>query len=118
MAKDKLRFDHEKLEVYQLALRFLAVAYLIASRLPRGHSNLADQLKRAATSIVLNIAEGAEEFAEAEKKRFYRIAKRSGAECAAILDVARIIMHRRTEESVEGRDLLLRIVSILVRLAQ
>ncbi|MCP4545095.1 MAG: four helix bundle protein [bacterium] len=118
MSKHNLRFDHERLEVYQLALRFLALANLVASRLPRGRSYLADQLRRAATSIVLNIAEGAEEFARDEKKRFYRIAKRSGAECAAVLDVARVITNNQIEERVEARGLLIRIVSMLVRLSK
>jgi len=75
MSKHNPKFDHERLEVYQLALRFLAVANLIASRLPRGRSYLADQLRRAATSIVLNIAEGAEEF-----KRNASIVSRSDPE--------------------------------------
>ncbi|MBW3534903.1 MAG: four helix bundle protein, partial [Gemmatimonadetes bacterium] len=38
---------------------------------------LEDQLDRAATSIVLNIAEGAGEFSLPDKQRFYRMAKRS-----------------------------------------
>ena len=118
MSKHNPKFDHERLEVYQLALRFLAVANLIASSLPRGRSYLADQLRRAATSIVLNIAEGAEEFKKDEKKRFYRIAKRSGAECAAVLDVTRVITDNLIKESVEARCLLIRIVAMLVRLSK
>jgi len=40
--------------------------------------------QRAATSVPLNIAEGAGEYSGAEKSRFYRIAKRSATECAGI----------------------------------
>jgi four helix bundle protein len=37
----------------------------------------------------LNIAEGAGEFSPSEKARFYRMARRSATECAAILHVCR-----------------------------
>jgi four helix bundle protein len=78
------QFDHEKLDVYQIAVDWVALAQDIAKALPRGEGNLADQLQRAAASITLNIAEGAGEFSGAEKARFYRMAKRSATECAAV----------------------------------
>ncbi len=46
-------------QVYQLAIEFLGLANEIAENLPRGYSELRDQLKRASLSIVLNVAEGA-----------------------------------------------------------
>jgi four helix bundle protein len=52
-----------------------------------------NQLDRAATSIVLNIAEGAGEFCVDEKQRFYRMARRSSTATAAILT---ILKRRRT----------------------
>ena len=51
--------DHEKLEVYQFAIRFVLLADEIVQDLPRGRAYLADQLRRAGASIALNIAEGA-----------------------------------------------------------
>lgn len=36
---------------------------------------------------LITIAEGAGEYARYEKHRFYRMAKRSATECAAILDI-------------------------------
>ncbi len=73
---------------------------------------LADQLHRAGTSIPLNIAEGAGEFAKNEKARFYRIARRSATEAAAILDVLRRLQLSRSERLDQGRALLLRIVAM------
>ena len=70
-------FDHEKLDVYGVAIAFVALAKTIAEDLPRGRAYLADQLQRAATSIVLNIAEGAGERSPADKARFYRFACRT-----------------------------------------
>ena len=64
-------FDHERLDVYSLALDLLVLADDTIEHLPRGRSHLADQLGRAATSIVLNIAEGAGKFSKPDKRRYY-----------------------------------------------
>jgi four helix bundle protein len=82
-------FDFENLDVYRAAIEWIALADEVASHLPRGRSYLSEQLQRAATSVVLNIAEGAGEYSGSEKARFYRMATRSATECAAILDVCR-----------------------------
>ena len=109
--------------MYQRAVDFIAVADGIVEDLPRGRAYLADQLHRAATSIPLNIAEGAGELAPNEKARFYRMAKRSAGvpdqtECAAILDVGRRIDLVAPASHDEARGLLLRIVSMLTKLAK
>ena len=80
--------EHNKLDAYNLALEFVAKAHHIANGFPRGVGDLSDQLRRASTSIALNIAEGAGEFSRKDKAKFYRYAKRSTAECGAILEVA------------------------------
>jgi hypothetical protein len=54
-----MQLDHERLDVYELALEFLVLANGIIEGLPRGRSHLADQFTRASLSIVLNLAEGA-----------------------------------------------------------
>ena len=113
-----MQFDHDKLDVYRVAIDFVALADTVVEQLPRGRAYLADQLQRAATSIPLNIAEGAGEFSPNEKARFYRMAKRSATECAAILDVGRRLGILPTEPYDAGRELLLRIVSMLIAMAR
>ncbi len=114
----KETFTHENLDVYCRTIDYVAVADGVATSLPRGRSYLSDQLRRAATSIALNIAEGAGEFNRREKARFYRIAKRSTTESAAILDVCLRLDLADAEKIQQGRDLLLRIVAMLTRLVQ
>ena len=82
-------FGHEKLDVCKVAIDFVALADDIVESLPRGRGYLADQLHRAATSIPLNIAEGAGEYSSKDKARSYRMALRSATECAALIDVCR-----------------------------
>ena len=47
--------DHEKLEVYNFAIRFVLVADEVVESLPRGRAYLSDQLRRAGSSIPLNV---------------------------------------------------------------
>ena len=60
----------------------------LAAQLPRGYGYLADQLKRASTSIMLNFAEGNGKKGLKERQRFFGIAKGSLYEVAAVYDVA------------------------------
>lgn len=109
-------FEHEKLDVYKTAIEFVALVSELIERLPCGRGQIGDQLLRASSSIALNIAEGAGEFAPAEKARFYRMARRSATECAASLDVCRIRALIQPTKLSAGRDALLRIVAMLTRM--
>ena len=101
--------DHERLDVYRLALDFLVFAHQVIEALPRGRSHLCDQLTRASTSIVLNLAEGAGKHSKPDKRRYYLSARGSATESAALLDEPG---HRA------GKEMLVRVVSMLIKLAQ
>src|SRR6188768_2675552 len=58
--------DHERLDVYHLALDFLVFASEIIEGLPRGRRHLSGQVARASLSIVLNLAEGAGKHSKSE----------------------------------------------------
>ena len=110
--------DHEKLDVYHVSVEFIVVADDVVEHLPRGRAYLGDQLQRAALSILLNIAEGAGEYSSDEKARFYRMARRSATECAGVLDVCQRLRLIEEQHYVKGRELLIRLISMLVRMAQ
>ena len=111
-------FDHQKLDVYQVAIDFVALADDVVEALPRGRAYLADQLQRASTSIPLNVAEGAGEFSRKDKARFYRMALRSATECAALLDVCRKLRLVDPAQLQRGHDLLDRAVAMLTKMAR
>jgi four helix bundle protein len=113
-----MRFDHERLDVYRTSLGFVVASSRLIEALPSGYGYLADQLRRAALSVTLNIAEGAGEYAPAEKARFYRMAKRSATECAAILDVVKELAIADLTATEEGLDQLFKIVAMLVKLCK
>lgn len=111
-------FDHERLDVYQRAVELLDLVDRIVQQMPAGRAHLKDQLDRAATSIVLNIAEGAGEFSPRDKRRFYRIARRSANESAAVLQVVARRKQAPEPQLREALTLLHRIISMLVRMSQ
>ena len=68
----------EDLDCYKLALQVFREAYRVVDLLPPEEKyNLADQLRRAATSILLNIAEGYGRYHYLDSLRFYYIARGS-----------------------------------------
>lgn len=111
-------FDYEKWDVYQAALELVILISEMVEQLPRGKAYLADQLQRAGTSVPLNIAEGAGEDAINEKARFYRMARRSAAECASIFDVCHRLRLIDENRYAESRTLLLRIVAMLTKMGR
>ena len=98
-------FDHEKLDVYRVAIQLNVLMKEVVEHLPRGRSYLADQLHRAGTSVPLNIAEGAGEYTGNEKARFYRIAKRSATVCATILYLCQELKLIQESHYRQGREL-------------
>ena len=113
-----MRFGFEALDVYQRSIEFVVVAWRLGEGLPRGQAALADQLRRAALSIPLNMAEGSGRIGEGDVGRHRAIARGSAMECAAILDVVRVLSLAPGPTVDEGRSLLLRIVSMLSRLCR
>lgn len=111
-------FGFEKLDVYRRAIEFLAVAARVIQELPAGQHPLADQLKRAALSVPVNVAEGVGRTSAADRRRHYAIARGSAMECAAILDACRILEIAATGLLREGRTLLIRVVSMLTRMCR
>jgi len=109
--------DHERLDVYLVALDFLVFANEVIERLPRGRGHLADQLTRASTSIVLNLAEGAGKLSKADKRRYYLTARGSATESAALLDVCSRLRLIGEAEHRTGKATLVRVVSMLIKLA-
>lgn len=87
-----MAYKFERLEVWQLASEYVDLIYVIAEQLPRSEDfNLKSQIIRAATGIVLNIAEGSTTQSDAEQARFLGLAIRSLVETVA----CQHLIHRR-----------------------
>jgi four helix bundle protein len=85
-----MAFKFEKLQVWKLALDLSNQVDLLTKSFPKSEMfNLSNQIKRAADSVVLNIAEGSTGQSALEYKRFLSIALRSAVEVVACLFIAR-----------------------------
>ena len=109
--------SYEKLDVYQRTIEFLSLVLGAINGFPRGQSVIRDQLKRAAMSIALNIAEGVGRPSRHDAKRFYGIARGSAMESGAVLDVCRLIGLIDDECHRDVKELLERIVAMLSKMA-
>jgi four helix bundle protein len=110
-----MTLSHERLEVYQFAIGFVAWSQGLVSSLPAGDPARA-QLERACMSIPLNIAEGNGKSSAKDRARYWRIALGSAFECAAIFDVLVASESRARDEVCEGKETLERIAEMLIGL--
>ncbi|MBN1283606.1 MAG: four helix bundle protein [Proteobacteria bacterium] len=98
--------NHEKLDCFR---QLMALAEDLAKRVakwPRGNGFLADQLNRAMSSAVLNLAEGNGKRAYGrERRRFFQISLGSIAEVSACLDLAHAfeLMPSGQQEALKSR---------------
>ena len=110
-------FDHEKLDVYRLAIEFLAwTGELLDGPLASSRSAAAKHLDEASQSIANNIAEGNGQRSLADRSRFLDIARGSALECAACLDGLAARRKIPANQAAAGKAMLHRIVSMLTNL--
>ena len=109
--------DHERLDVYRTSIEFAGLAFRLIEQLPRGHAALADQLRCAAMSVPLNIAEGNGR-SGSDRAHHMRIARGSATECGAIVDVLRLLDVAPIEQVDMGKELLVRVVSMLTKMCR
>jgi len=104
--EDRGRYKFQRLRVYQLALDHVDAVYRLTPGLPKSEQfNLRAQLEHAATSVVLNIAEGSTGQTDPEQARFLGMALRSLMECVACLDLIERHNYFPVEKLAPVRDL-------------
>ncbi|MHC4958334.1 MAG: four helix bundle protein [Planctomycetota bacterium] len=82
------RFPHQRLDAYHVAMELRSGVEGLARDLPRGNADLKDQVRRAASAIVRNIAEGANRMSPRDKIARFNIAQGECGECDASLEMA------------------------------
>lgn len=84
-----LKLNHQRPEVFIRSRGFVLECYKISNILPSDEKfGMITQIRRAAVSVYLNIAEGSSRKSETERKRYFEIARGSVIEIDAALDLA------------------------------
>jgi four helix bundle protein len=88
----------------------------LTNRIPRGHRAMADQLKRSSTSVVANIAEGANRRGVGEKRQRFTEARAEAGETAAWLEIMVALGWATEAEVASAVHALDRVCAMLTRL--
>jgi four helix bundle protein len=84
-----LTLAHTNLDVYKISKIFILLCYKATKYFPPDERYaLTQQIRRAALSVHLNIAEGSSRKSPVERKRYYEIARGSVIEIDTALDIA------------------------------
>ena len=113
-----MALGHEKLDVYRLAIGYVEWVFGYSQELNGAVRHARDQWLRASQSIPLNIAEGNGKTAEADRRRYFEIARGSVLECAAIQDVLVVAKVLEENESQKRKIELDRMAAMLSRLGK
>ena len=81
-----IMFTFQKLTVYNCALDFNQFISRLLSQ-NKVDVVLRNQVRRASTSIILNIAEGSGRYSVADRRNFFVVSRSSLFECVSILDI-------------------------------
>jgi len=108
--------NHHRLHCYRLTLELARTVPTLLARWPKGSSDLADQFKRALSSVLLNIAEGNGRMSPKDRRRFFAIARGSASEVGALIDIAEAYGLLSSETASKWQDTILQIVKMVSKL--
>jgi len=108
-----MEFNFEKLDVYKKANDFINEIYILTKKYPKEELfGLVSQLRRAAVSISLNIAEGSAR-SKKDFSRFIDMARGSIFECVTILQISQKQNYIAKEKVIEFKNKLIEISKML-----
>jgi four helix bundle protein len=110
-------FDHEDLDVYQVALQIIAWLDPLLMKFSCS-ADLRLKLDKSTTAIVLNIAEGNGRFTGADQSKFYETAYKATIRSASFIDLAGGNGIGDAARVEEGRELLRRVAAMLTALSK
>lgn len=114
-----LELAHTKLDVFKISKTFVLHCYKETRSLPLEEKfALTQQIRRAALSVHLNIAEGSSRKSAAERRRYYEIARGSVIEIDTALDIAVELGYNDNEKLFEPGGYLLRCFQMLSRMTE
>lgn len=112
-----LELAHTKLDVFKISKELVILCYKMNALLPSEEKfALNQQIRRAALSVHLNIAEGSSRKSEAERRRYFEIARGSVIEIDTALDLAIELGYINKELLVETGSYITRCFQMLSKM--
>ena len=112
-----LKLAHTKLDVFISGKNLVLSCYKISKLLPPDERfNMTQQLRRAALSTQLNIAEGSTRKSAVERRRYYEISRGSVVEIDTILDIAEELGYFKKEDLIQTGDLIIKTFQMLSKM--
>ncbi|GAA4320122.1 four helix bundle protein [Flaviaesturariibacter amylovorans] len=112
-----LKLDHQEMDIYKATRAFVLSCYRLSKSFPVEEKfAMCQQLRRAALSVHLNVAEGASRKTAPDRKRFREIARWSLIEIDALLDIASDLDYCQKENLVDLGTLLVRCFQMLSKM--
>ena len=112
-----LQLAHTRLDVFNFSQELTLECYKLTKLLP-DHEKFAmvQQIRRAALSVHLNVAEGCSRRSAIERKRFYEIARGSVIEVDAALDIAVELNYTTKERLYELGQFMIRCFQMISKM--
>ena len=112
-----LELSHTKLDVFVISKEFVLSCYKETKSFPIDEKfGMISQIRRAALSVHLNVAEGCSRKSLAERKRFYEIARGSVIEVDAALGIAVKLRYTTPESLKELGALMVRVFQMISKM--
>jgi len=109
-----LQLAHTKLNVYQFSQELALECYRVTKKFPSDERfALMQQIRRAAISVHLNIAEGCSRKSQNERNRYFEIARGSVIEIDSAIGIAFKLEYVRLEELKPLGDTIIKTFKLL-----
>ena len=104
-----LTLPHSDFDAYRLSRELVKACYKLSKKLPDSERyGLIQQIRRASTSVTINMAEGSSRKSKVERKRYYEISRGSVVEIDTILDLIIDLEYCTMEEIQHMQDFIVR----------
>jgi len=112
-----LELSHTKLDVFSVSKAFVIACYKETKSFPSEEKfAMISQIRRAALSVQLNVAEGCSRKSLAERKRFYEIARGSLIEVDTAIDIAIELGYTSKQKLDELGKLMIRAFQLISKM--
>lgn len=112
-----LKLSHTKLDVYKMSQELALECYRITRQFPSDERySMTQQLRRAALSVHLNLAEGCSRKSQRERKRYFEVSRGSVVEIDTCLDLAVKLKYVTLEELKKFGDAIVRSFQMLSKM--